>query len=35
MRTTIEEEILKINSELVMVGRTSGIKTTTDFFSEL
>jgi hypothetical protein len=33
--TTIEEEILKIISELVMAGRTSGIKTTADFFPEL
>jgi hypothetical protein len=31
----IEEEILKIISELVMAGRTSGIKTAADFFSEL
>jgi hypothetical protein len=30
--TTIEEEILKIISELVMTGRTSGIKTAADFF---
>jgi hypothetical protein len=33
--TTIEEEILKIISELVMAGRTSGIKTAADFFPEL
>jgi hypothetical protein len=33
--TTIEEEILKIISELVMAGRTSGIKIAADFFPEL
>jgi hypothetical protein len=33
--TTVEEQILKIISELVMVGRTSGIKTAADFFPEL
>jgi hypothetical protein len=33
--TTIEEEILKIISELVMAGRISGIKTAADFFPEL
>jgi hypothetical protein len=33
--TTIEEEILKIISELVMADRTSGIKTAADFFPEL
>jgi hypothetical protein len=35
MSSTIEEEILKIISELVMVGRTFGIKTAADFFPEL
>jgi hypothetical protein len=33
--TTIEEEILKIISELVMAGRTSRIKTTANIFPEL
>jgi hypothetical protein len=31
----MEEEILKIISELVMAGRTSGIKTAVDFYPEL